>query len=543
MEKLVLTANMVAKIKRNLINSLTIASGAKSSATYYHNRDEQTKAIRDNVQGLYDLSKELPLIVATQKGATGKFVSEVLLNEFKNTQNGGACNIVNPIDWYDNGLSEKAILSALYNLVNDSGFPYVLRLFVDFKNEKVNNERARKIVLGYLLGHSNLEFYSLKYRNKIASILKHVYGVRKTSILLSIAKKVVRTEGLYDSDKELNIAQDNYLKYFNGDDVRAFKLLLFLFKQDSGVRYLKRDFPILFEYQKARTDVTSVENVPEEVLIGMISDENHPQYTDLWSTEVKRKTTKAMLRKNVKVTSVNQQVRQTKSTAKLGVTKTVEVKKATDFLALYKTGYENGWTDELKDGIDALAEKKKFTNFMYENIGIVLDDSNSMTGHKAASKNTPKAVANFTARVLTKSAKNTVLVTAEDEVTDLATSFVKLLKKEKESEAYNAIFILTDGYENSYEGLMNEVLSIYFEESNRSLPVFQISPITGAEVGGNVRKLGESVVTMAVNDPVAILPQINARLLEIDTKAWLQNQVAALAEAKVTRKVKNNINA
>ena len=130
MEKLVLTANMVAKIKRNLINSLTIASGAKSSATYYHNRDEQTKAIRDNVQGLYDLSKELPLIVATQKGATGKFVSEVLLNEFKNTQNGGACNIVNPIDWYDNGLSEKAILSALYNLVNDSGFPYVLRLFV-----------------------------------------------------------------------------------------------------------------------------------------------------------------------------------------------------------------------------------------------------------------------------------------------------------------------------------------------------------------------------------------------------------------------------
>jgi hypothetical protein len=38
------------------------------------------------------------------------------------------------------------------------------------------------------------------------------------------------------------------------------------------------------------------------------------------------------------------------------------------------------------------------------------------------------------------------------------------------------------------------------------------------------------------------MPQINARLLEVDTKVWLENQVAALAEAKVKRKVKNNIN-
>ena len=236
---------------------------------------------------------------------------------------------------------------------------------------------------------------------------------------------------------------------------------------------------ILFEYQKAKTDITAVENVPEEVLIGMISSKKHPQYEDLWSTPAKRETTKAMLRKNVKVTSVNQQVRQTKSTAKLGVTKNVDVKKATDFLALYKTGYENGWTDELKDAINDLADKKKFVNFIYDNIGIVLDDSNSMKGHKQASKNTPKAIADFTARVLMKSAKNTVLVKAEDEVTDLATSFIELLKKENADKAFNAIFILTDGYENSYEGLMNEVLSIYFEESNRNLPVFQISPILG----------------------------------------------------------------
>lgn len=539
MKELVLTSSNMNLIKNSLINSLEVASGSKSSATYYHNRGEQIKAIKDNVKNLYTLSKELPLIVATQKGVTGKFVSEVLLNEFKNTQHGGACNIVNPIDWYDNGLSDKAILSALYNL-NENGIPYVLRLFVDIKNEKINNERTRKIVLSFLLNHPNLEFNALKYRNKIADVLKHVYGIKKTSVLTSIAKKYL-INNIFHDEKEAMIAKNNLLKYFN-DEERAFKLFLFIMKEDENISFSERDFPILFEYQKAKTDITDVKKVPEEVLIGLISNKNHPQYNELWSTSAKRKATKAILRKNVEVTSVNQQVRQTKSSAKLGVDKNVDMKKATDFLALYKTGYENGWTSEIKEAIDKLAEKKKFTNFLYKNVGIILDDSNSMTGHKKESKNTPKAIAHFTAKVLGKSAENTTIVKAQDEVTDLASSFVKLLKNEDEDNQYDAIFILTDGYENSYEGLMNEVLSVYFEETNRNIPIFQISPITGSEMKGNVRKLGENVVTMAVNNPVAIQPQINARLLEIDTARWLENQVQALEEANVSRKIKNNVN-
>lgn len=541
MEKLVLTNNMIATIRKNLIDSLTIASGSKSSATYYHSRDEQVQAIRKSVKNLYKLSKELPLIVATQRGVTGKFTHEVILNELKNTQKGGACNIVNPIDWYDQDIGEKALLTALYNLYNDSGMPYVLRLFVDLRNERVNNERTRKIILGFLLGHSNLEFYAVKYRNKIAEILQHVYGMRMTSILLSIGKKYIDT-GVYQNEKEANIARNNLLKYTTNDDIKAFKLFLFIFKYEGNIRYLKREFPILFEYQKAKTDITSVTSVPEEVLIGLISNKNHPQHEDLWSDETQKKTTMATLRGNTKVTSVNQQVRQTKSTAKLGVQKTVDLKKATDFLALYKTGYENGWTDELKEAIDVLADKKKITGFHYANIGIIEDRSNSMAGHKAESKNTPKAVANFTARVLSKSAENATIVGTDGETTDLTSAFVELLKRENEETAYQAIFILTDGYENAYEGLMNEVLSIYFAETNRNIPVFQISPITGAETGSNVRKLGESVVTMAINDPVAIQPQINARLLEIDTSRWLENQVYMLAEANVSRRVVNNVN-
>jgi hypothetical protein len=553
MENLVLTQKMLANVRQSLIDGLSVSSGSRSSATYYHGRDEQMKAIQGQVEKLYKLSKELPLIIASQKGATGQFVSEVLLNEFKQTLRGGACNIVNPIDWYDNGISDKAVLSALNNLSVDNGFPYALRLFIELKNDKINNERSRKIMLGFIWGQKNLEFYAMKYRNKIAKILKHAYGQKKTSILLAIAKKQVTADfwrgvpfegaNLVATEKETKIVNENILRYFNGETLKALKLLLFLFKKDDGVTYNATEFPLLAEYQKAKTDIRGIKSVPEEVLLGLISSVKHPQYHAMWSTDLQKEATKAMIRSTVEVTSVNQQVRQTKSTAKLGVEKHVELEKATDFMALYKTAYETEWTEELIIAIDKLAEKKKIQGFFYQNIGIVVDDSVSMTGHQAESKNTPKAIADFTTKVLEHSVNEAMIVKTKGFESDLASSFIELLKAEKEmSKLYDAIFIITDGYENAYDGLTNEVIQIYKAESGSVTPIFQISPITGAEMGGNVRPLGVGVVTMAINNPVALQPQINARLLEIDTKRWLENQVRALEAAPVKRTKKISIN-
>ena len=47
----------------------------------------------------------------------------------------------------------------------------------------------------------------------------------------------------------------------------------------------------------------------------------------MWSTDLKRESTKKLIRSNVTVTSVNQQVRQTKSNKKLGVNKEVNLEK------------------------------------------------------------------------------------------------------------------------------------------------------------------------------------------------------------------------
>jgi hypothetical protein len=540
MENLVLTNTQLASTKKALVDGITIASGAKSTATYYHSRNDQIAAIKGAVSKLYNQSKELPLILANQKGSTGKFVHEALLNELQKTHQGGSCNIVNPIDWYDNGLSDKAILGALFNL-NENGIPYVLRLFSDLKDSNVNNERTRKIVLGYIWGHSNIEFNVLKYRNKLAKALKHIYGVRKNSILISIAEKYLNS-GVYGSQREHDIAQTLIGRYdLNNDLERAFKLFLFLNKRGTSDMYSVNDFPLLSEYYKATVDITSVSLVPEEVLIGLISDKNHPQYGQMWSGKLKKEATKKMLRKNVKVTSVNQQVRQTKSTKKLGVQKTVDLAKATDYMALYKTGFENGFTRELNKAIDELAKKDKIDMFPYGNIGIVLDNSNSMSGHKKESKNTPRAIAMFTSKVLGKSATNKNVVTTEGQTTDLASAFINLMKDEDVNNPYDAVFFLTDGYENMYEGLTNEVVSAFMVETERYLPVFQISPVTGAETGADVRSIGSDIVKMSVNSPKALMGQINARLLEVDTKTWLENQVKLLEDSTVSRYNKNKV--
>lgn len=540
MENLVLTNKQLSTIKKSLVDGLTIASGARSSSTYYHSKDEQVKAIKNAVNGLYNQSKELPLILANQKGSTGKFIQEVLLNELTSTYMGGSCNIINPIDWYDNGLSDKAILGALYNL-NENGIPYVLRLFTDLKNNEVNNERTRKIVLGYIWGHPNLEFNVLKYRNKISKVLKHIYGLRNTSILISIAEKYLNTS-VFDSEKEHNIINNLVYKFNRNDDItRLLKILLFLFKKGREDMYSSLDFPLLSEYYRACSDITSVNKVPEEVLVGLISDKNHPQHSQLWSTDLKKESTKKMLRTNVKVTSVNQQVRQTKQNKKLGVEKPVNLEKATDFMALYKTGFENGFNDKINLAIDKLAEKNKISNFPYQNVGIIMDVSNSMEGHKRESKNTPKAIGMFTSKVLGKSAINKTVVTAGSQATDLASSFIELMKLENETNSYDAVFFITDGYENAYEGLTNEVVNAFISETERYLPIFQISPVTGAETGANVRELGGEIVKMSVSSPKTLMNQINARLLEVDTKTWLENQVVLLEQLNVSRYKRDNV--
>lgn len=536
MKDLIISNRQLPTVKEGILRGLEVATGAKSSATYYHKKDDMQAAVRNSVLNLYKISKELPLLLACQRGATGFYIQEAILNELKQTERGGACNIVNPADWYDERLGTNIILRALHNLDVESGITYVLRMFASYQENKINNARAKKLVARFIWSHPNLDFITVKYRNKLKSILMHVYGVKSSKALALVCKDYVES-GIFRNERSRKLAHDSIGKFTN-DFERAARAYLFIFGRGKKDYFLDAEkYKITNQYYKAKTDIFSVDSVPEEVIVGLIGNKNHPQHQELWSNKTKREDTLKQIRERNKVTSANQQVRQTKKNELLGVQKEVKVEQVTDFLALYKTGYETRFTPEINAAIDQLAERKKFRNFAYQNVGIILDKSASMLGHKVESKNTPRAVADFTSKVLKKSCASAKIVETTGQNSDIAGAFLSLV----EDGTYDAIFILSDGYENSYDGLLNEVVTAWREMSNDATPIYHASPVVGAETNAKVRSMGNQISTMAVSKPEAIAVQISSKLLEQDTKKWLENQFKMLAETPSSRKETTNV--
>lgn len=517
-----ISSKQYVAIKNGIIAGLEIASGAKSSATSLHKKEEQIAAVKAQIVNLYSLSKELPLILALQNGVTGYFVQQVLFNELKSGAYSGSVNIVPNQEWYDNDLQDKAIFLILDRLEKDNGLPYVLRLFTELVDNKINNARTKRTILTWLLNHDNIEFISIKYRNKLQKILTHVWGNKTAYALINnfntnntVSGHVVHTNVF----KYLSLDNSDIINLANRLNVKNAILHIFGVKVKGG---------LYDQYNSAKKDIFASPNIPEEVLIGLLSDQTHPQYLQLWSTEEKRKTTIAKIREFTKATTANIQIRQTKSNEKNGADVEVNVAKVTDFMALYKTGYESGFTNEINTQIINLAKKKKL-DIPYKNIGVIIDKSISMRGHKQESKNTPLAIVDFTAKVLELSSDMCVLATTS-QISDLSLQFLQVVENFK-NERLDAIFILSDGYENSYDGLLDEVIDAWMDMTDTHLPIFHVSPITGNETGMKVRKLSNHASTIAINKPESLALQINSKLLESDIKMWLANQLKQLKKA------------
>lgn len=517
------------KIMKMLQKSLELVNGAKSKATYYANRDSMVKAIKNSIQEIDGIGKEFLLILANLNGATGYFIQEALLQELKRTTVKGVNKVVLSDIWDD--VSYNALNSAMKNLERN-GIPYVLRFFKMLKKEKVNNSRTRNLILKYILGHKNIDFIigSGKYTKSISEILTHVWGVGKTRNIIAVCRNFLdydlgdRIGQVEVLPLDFKILQDNLFKYSELNKAELARLILLTFKQATIHNFLLSNLKFPKLYFKAKEDVfaNGVDQIPFEVLIGNLSDKHHPQHVELWSSEEKRQKTQGKLKQSSKAITANQQLRQTKKSTKQKVTRGVNMKKVTDFMALYQTGFETGFTPEICDGIDILANKRKL-NLPYQNIGIILDDSYSMTGHKIETKNHPKAISLFTSEVIKKSAEKTTIVKQSGGNVDLAEMYLELL--EKTEGDIDVIFVISDGYENVYDGLLDEVVESIKDMSGTFIPMYHISPVVGAEVGGTVRKLSKTIGTIAVSKPEGIELQMNMNLLSSDPKRWLKNNV------------------
>ena len=521
MAKMIVSDASAARIKTAVVSALEVSGSASSKATHYHTAEAQKLAVRDHIQKLYSVGKELPLIIASLNGARGYYIQEALLNEFDETMQGGRNAVVTPADWIP--ISNNAIEHCIANLDKNAGTPYVLRMFVELRERKINNARTRRVVLSWIWGHESLEFIAVKYREKLRKILTHVYGSRTSSDLVRIVTRAL--EGTTD-DRGINREENLLVEHLPQDRAQEYaeKILLYIFGAGEKDMYAQNEFRYISQVYRAHDDVTHCNFVPEEVLTGILSNPEHPQHDELWSTPEKQAATLELIRKEGTVETANQAVRKTKQEKKKGIVRESRVQEATDPIALLKTYYENDGSDTtVLNRVAELAEKNKYKDFPYQSIGIVTDRSISMRGHHMQSKNTPRAVAQFTQFVLEESCQHVVLSpTATGAEADLAEGFIGCL----DGGDLDAVFILSDGYENSYEGLLNEVISVYNQHES-PLPVYHISPVGGSEMNAKARNLGSNVASLAAtwqSLPVAI----QAGLLEADTRQWLANQVQRL---------------
>ena len=99
--------------------------------------------------------------------------------------------------------------------------------------------------------------------------------------------------------------------------------------------------------------------------------------------------------------------------------------------------------------------------------------------------------------------------------TSLAEGVIELLKDGPE-----AIFILTDGYENTTSGRLNETLRL-IRKVGIEIPVFQISPVMASEAFG-IRRLSSHAVILPVNDPKALPVSMIRGLFELDLGKAIQ---------------------
>jgi hypothetical protein len=198
---------------------------------------------------------------------------------------------------------------------------------------------------------------------------------------------------------------------------------------------------------------------------------------------------------------------------------------------LYVYALETGaMTAEIRAALDAKARAAAAAlPVRYANVGVVLDASASMVG-SGTQKFRPLAVALAMRDVLVASAANSAFVEATgilDEFgmaepagdTALAGALVKALKRNPD-----AVYVLTDGYENAPAGRVDEVL-----RAARALgvtaPVFQVSPVTGAEAGG-LRRLSEEIAPVPVSRPEAVGLGMVRAVLTADVEAGIRALLA-----------------
>jgi len=427
----------------------------------------------------------------------------------------------------------KAYLANSWNTATKSSLPFekeqdfidlfiketqvnrVLNMFVELAEQRINNSRTRKAALSYILGSRSLPLWSVKYRAKLQRILTHCWNLRYKNVLYRILRnKSTNKLKKRFSDKEKTFLYQDVLKHKHAalKDIEAIECIAFILGIDGDYKV-----PLLKAFFDARTDLKAGKNLPMEILEGIRST----YHKDVPKEEVIKLTARKMTQKQKK----NLQ----RTAQKAGVAVTFNPMAFT-MTELFIYAYEMGMTEAIKKAIEVKAGKLANTfPIRYENIGILIDASKSMEGSKQQPLK-PIATAQAMREVLIKSASTGVIKVAggfkgKDDLivpahsTSLAKQLIQLMKQN-----LDAIFVISDGYENSPSGRMDEVMRIA-RHIGITTPVYHVNPVVASESATGMRRFSQSIPVLPCANPEGVALSFLKPMLETDPVNGLKTLV------------------
>ncbi|KAA5538021.1 VWA domain-containing protein [Roseiconus nitratireducens] len=468
----------------SFLDSVATATGR---GTFYNSREEQAAAVEAAHRDLFDIDRDVYTAALMLPGVTDYSRQIGVRRLLQATRDGG----ILPAEF-------EAV--AITCLVRGLPTQRMLKLFGMLRRDRVNNARTRRLILSEILGADGLEFWAVKYREKLRVALTHAWGRRMASILRNVLAKSPgdRTE------KESKIVRQNVNRFVRDHAVdRVEQCVRFVLGEENDVT-LDR----LAAYRDAKSDFDRGAVLPPETMEGLRSR----FHKDRTSGEV-LELTKSQL-------TTGQRIAVQRKAEQSGV----EVKfdpARYDAVRLYVYAFEMGMTDAirqtLRDKAEAAAARLPVR---FERVGVLIDASQSMMGHDTQALR-PIATALALRDLLSTTADHAVAITADGRATEsyelvepsgdtsLAAGLVQLLKAEPD-----VVFVLSDGYENAPSGRFGETVAAV-RRIGIQTPIHQFTPVFAAESQG-VRTLSDSVIAMPVSKPEAIGFGLLKALIESD---------------------------
>jgi len=485
-----------AEAGRIVVSFLDAAATSLGRATHYNSREEQQKAELLAHDALLWLDRDLYAVLLALQGVTDR-ARQVGVKNLLATARGGAGAL----------LDEAAEKRLIARLVDTLPPQRVLKLFDGLRVgspedgiRKANNARTRKLILRTILASARLELWSVKYRSKLARALTHAWGVRKTSILRAILGK---DEGGWTAKERAIVARE--IDRHTGDGrVRARACVGFVLGHRGS-----DSVPLLAAYELAKADIEAGARLPPEVLEGIRS---------VFHKETPKEDV-------LRITAASLTRAQRLDVQKRAAEAKVDVKMDPadyDAVRLYVYAFEMGMTLEIARALLDKAQRAALAfPARYGSIGVLLDASASMEGADDQ-KLRPMAAALALRDMLLTTGRARMVVSGGDTKeatsmlvrpagdTSLAEGLIDLL-----GDAPEAVFVISDGYENRPAGRFAEVVGALRAMGNAT-PIFHLNPVFAAESVG-VRKLASGLVpTLPAARPEALGISMLRGLLEAD---------------------------